>query len=133
MVAPLVAGAVVRQYRVEQQPTVREQALEQAGLAETERRVLLEERAVIARDLLTNVVRHAQAEAASVTVEHATTGLSVQVTDRGRGFDPAAPRPDRAGHGLAGMRERTRIHGGTLAVASAPGAGTAVSAWLPHG
>jgi signal transduction histidine kinase len=84
----------------------------------------------IVQESLTNVVRHAEASGAAVTVEYAANGLAVQVTDRGHGFDPAA-RPDRAGHGLAGMRERARVHGGTLAVASAPGAGTMVSAWLP--
>jgi signal transduction histidine kinase len=239
---PLGVGILTRQYRQRNAPTARELELQQAGQAETERRVLLEERAAIARDLhdsvahhvnlmviqaetgpdlvergtedvlngfrligdtgrralaeldrtlaalrddsgallapqpgladlpalvedtaaqglavdlvtlgqprpadagvelaayrivqesLTNVVRHAEASAATVTVEYARDGLAVQVADRGRGFDPAQARPDRAGNGLAGMRERARVHGGTLAVASAPGAGTMVSAWLP--
>jgi signal transduction histidine kinase len=239
---PLGAGIVTRQYRLSKEPTAREQALRRAGQVETERRVLLEERAAIARDLhdsvahhvnlmviqaetgpdlvrrgedavlagfrligdtgrralaeldrtlaalregaagprapqprladlpalvedtgsqglavdlvtrgdvrpadpgvelaayrivqesLTNVLRHAEATSATVLVEYARGGIAVQVADRGRGFDPVAGPLDRAGHGLAGMRERARVHGGTLAVASAPGAGTMISTWLP--
>ena len=51
------------------------------------------------------------------------------VADRGRGFDPStAPS---GGFGLAGMRERIESRGGTFTVASAPGAGTTVTAGLP--
>ena len=85
----------------------------------------------IVQESLTNVVKHAAAGSARVLLEFAHDGLAVQVTDRGRGFDPAAPPSGRTGHGLPGMRERARINGGTLAIASAPDAGTAVSAWLP--
>jgi signal transduction histidine kinase len=85
----------------------------------------------IVQESLTNVLRHAGAGSARVLLEFVPDGLSVLVTDQGRGFDPAAPPSGRAGHGLPGMRERARINGGTLAVAAAPGAGTAVSAWLP--
>lgn len=85
----------------------------------------------IVQESLTNVVTHAATGSVRVLLEFTHDGLSVQVTDRGRGFDPAAAPAGRTGHGLPGMRERARTHGGTLAVASAPGAGTAVSAWLP--
>jgi signal transduction histidine kinase len=85
----------------------------------------------ITQEALTNTIKHAGTVSARVLLEFTPDGLSVQVTDRGRGFDPAAPMPGCAGHGLPGMRERARINGGTLAIASAPDAGTAVSAWLP--
>lgn len=87
----------------------------------------------IVQEALTNVVRHAGARNVTVAVAVAEDGLSIEVTDDGRGFDP--PGPDRAGrggrHGLAGMRERARIHDGTLSVTSGSGAGTTISAWLP--
>jgi signal transduction histidine kinase len=55
--------------------------------------------------------------------------LQLSVTDDGRGFDPSEPG---AGFGLAGMRERVLLLGGTLDVASGPG-GTRIEASLPAG
>jgi signal transduction histidine kinase len=55
--------------------------------------------------------------------------LRLSVTDDGRGFDPDAPG---AGFGLAGMRERVLLLGGTLDVTSGPG-GTRIEATLPAG
>lgn len=84
----------------------------------------------VVQEALTNVLRHANADSASVLVDVQSDGISVEVTDDGGGFDPAAARSEGR-HGLTGMRERVRVHQGTLAVASRPGGGTAISAWLP--
>ena len=57
-------------------------------------------------------------------------GLAVEVRDDGCGFDPAASVTP--GHyGLLGLRERARLAGGTLEIASAPRQGTTVRLWLP--
>ena len=57
-------------------------------------------------------------------------GLLLAVADDGVGFDPDGP--SRGGHlGLASMRERVRLVGGTLDIESAPGRGTTVIAWVP--
>ncbi|GAA1147950.1 hypothetical protein GCM10009630_53100 [Kribbella jejuensis] len=86
----------------------------------------------LVQEALTNVVRHAKASAAQVLVRVEDAGVWVEVTDDGSGFDvAAAARGTR--HGLAGMRERVRIEGGTLDVRSTPGAGTTVAAWFPVG
>jgi signal transduction histidine kinase len=86
----------------------------------------------LVQEALTNVVRHAQASTARVLVRVDETGVQVEVVDDGSGFDVAAAA--RSGrHGLAGMRERVRIEGGTLDIRSTPGAGTTVSAWFPFG
>ena len=56
--------------------------------------------------------------------------LTVEVADRGKGFDVRAAAAD--GHlGLAGMRERVEILGGTFSVESTPGCGTVIRASLP--
>ena len=56
--------------------------------------------------------------------------LLVEITDGGRGFDPGTAGAE--GHiGLAGMRERVEILGGTFSVQSAPGRGTVIQAELP--
>jgi signal transduction histidine kinase len=83
----------------------------------------------LVQEALTNVAKHAKADSAKILVERGETGVAIWVTDNGQGFDPAN-RPDGR-HGLTGMQERVRIHGGTLSITSSPDAGTTVSAWLP--
>lgn len=83
----------------------------------------------IAQESLGNVVKHAGATAASVSLED-TDGLVVlRISDNGRGFDPAGDFP---GHfGLRSMAERARKVGGAYNVESAPGAGATITVRLP--
>lgn len=84
----------------------------------------------LVQEALTNVARHAEATGAMVTVKVSDAGIAVTVTDDGIGFDlGVAGKGGR--HGLAGMRERVRIHHGTLDIRTAPAAGTTVEAWIP--
>ena len=83
----------------------------------------------IIQEALTNAVKHAGATRVAVEAHDADGTLRLSVTDDGRGFDPAAPG---AGFGLAGMRERVLLLGGSLDVASGP-AGTRIEATLPAG
>ncbi len=82
----------------------------------------------IVQESLTNVLRHSGAARARVraAVDHGR--LLVEVTDDGRGAGGAAPD---AGAGIAGMRERAALLGGTLTAGDAPGGGFAVVADLP--
>jgi len=80
---------------------------------------------------LSNVARHAGARQAWVSLAQRDDTLEVSVRDDGAGFDPEAVP---AGHyGLLGLRERARLAGGTLEVASAPGGGTRVTLRVPVG
>jgi signal transduction histidine kinase len=63
----------------------------------------------IVQESLTNVLRHAGADAAVVVVRASGDALEVEVTDRGRGGSP-----DDEGSGIRGMRERAAALGGTL-------------------
>ncbi|RBY85376.1 sensor histidine kinase [Blastococcus sp. TF02A-26] len=81
----------------------------------------------VVQEALTNVLRHADASTATVTVAHDTDSLTVTVADDGRGSGGA----DGTGHGLEGMRERVALLGGRLLAADRPGGGFAVSALLP--
>jgi signal transduction histidine kinase len=57
-------------------------------------------------------------------------GLTVRVEDDGRGFEPApTPKPDT--FGLAGMRERAALIGGTLRIAPRRGGGSTVELRVP--
>ncbi|HEY7261056.1 MAG TPA: ATP-binding protein [Trebonia sp.] len=81
-------------------------------------------------EALRNVKRHAGTGQAEVTVTGGAGWAVVKVTDRGRGFDPAATPPSRRG-----IREsitgRMQAAGGQAAVASRPGAGTTVTVSWP--
>jgi signal transduction histidine kinase len=80
----------------------------------------------IVQESLTNVLRHAGADAATVVVRAADARLEVEVVDRGGG---GAPGPD--GSGIHGMRERATALGGTLDAGPASGGGFRVRAVLP--
>lgn len=83
----------------------------------------------IAQESLTNVLRHACAGQVQLRLsDEGGHHLRLQVSDDGDGFDPDGPR----GLGLIVMRERAQTAGGTLHIASSPGAGTRVDLRLPY-
>ena len=85
----------------------------------------------IAHEALHNAVRHAAATHVIVRLRAQDGMLRLQVTDDGRGFDPADPRL-RARHlGLTSMEERAAALGGRLEVSSQLGRGTTVTLSLP--
>jgi signal transduction histidine kinase len=84
----------------------------------------------LVQEALTNAARHAEATGVKVVVRISGHGIAVAVTDDGIGFDIPAAR-NRGRHGLAGMRERVRIHNGSLEIQSSFGAGTVIEAWIP--
>ena len=83
----------------------------------------------IVREALTNVVRHANATAASVRLEEEGGRVNVCIADDGVGFDVARLPAHR--FGLLGMSERARLLGGELRITSAPGAGTTLDVNVP--
>jgi signal transduction histidine kinase len=87
------------------------------------------------RELLFNVVKHADVAVATVTVNQEAGNLVVQVVDQGRGFDLAnysgGPRLPET-FGLYSIRERLQLFGGNLKVDSAPGLGTSVVMIVPR-
>lgn len=86
---------------------------------------------------LANVRSHSGAGSVVVSLDGGHDGVRVDVVDDGRGFDAtdwttrAPSSPGGGGYGLRATRARLRKLGGGLAVESAPGEGTALSAWLP--
>jgi PAS domain S-box-containing protein len=77
------------------------------------------------RELLMNVVRHADTKSATLTVDVAQGTLVVTVQDRGRGFDPSADQSTTEPHfGLFSIRERMEAVGGGFSLTSVPGGGT---------
>lgn len=84
----------------------------------------------IIQEALTNVARHAQANSVSVLVERRPKDVVAVIEDDGVGFDAALMRSE--GHlGLAGIRERAELLGGSLTIESAPGNGTTLYIQIP--
>jgi signal transduction histidine kinase len=79
-----------------------------------------------AQEALTNVARHARASRVGLTLSYMDDVVTLDVRDDGVGFESA-----HTGYGLTGMRQRVTGVGGELAVESAPGEGTAISAIVP--
>jgi signal transduction histidine kinase len=83
----------------------------------------------IVQEGLTNVLKHAHAGAADVTVRYAPAELTIEVRDDGHGGSAS----DGLGHGLVGVRERVKIYGGEMTAGPATGGGFVLSTRLPFG
>ncbi|MBK5095894.1 MAG: hypothetical protein JJE32_09485, partial [Deltaproteobacteria bacterium] len=86
----------------------------------------------IAQETFTNAVRHSSATRVDVSLTAEDGLLSLSVADNGRGFD-TKNLLDSRGLGVAGMRERAALIGGTLEIHSRPGKGTRVVLDVPIG
>ncbi|MFG1820634.1 sensor histidine kinase [Kribbella sp. NPDC049174] len=83
-----------------------------------------------ARGALANVLEHAAASTAVVTLTYQPDAVVLDVRDDGRGLGAGSSDPDR-GRGLAGIRDRLEALGGSLVLESEPGEGTALAASVP--
>jgi signal transduction histidine kinase len=84
----------------------------------------------IAQEALTNVHMHAHATRVTMQLGGLGEALLLQICDDGIG-GVSASHNLYGGTGVASMRERAELLGGTLAMRSPPGAGTTVEAYLP--
>lgn len=78
-----------------------------------------------AQEALANVLQHAGATTARVTLTCDGRTCTLTVADNGQGFDPSGVDADLH-FGLRGMRERAEMLGGLLRIESGPGLGTTV-------
>lgn len=88
----------------------------------------------IMQEGMNNVVRHAQADKASVAIAFGCDLVVGTVKDNGTGFDVAATlsSPDeQAALGIIGMQERASLLGGHLEIAAERGSGTVLTVTLP--
>ncbi|MBU1452501.1 MAG: PAS domain S-box protein [Proteobacteria bacterium] len=84
----------------------------------------------VAQEALTNVARHSGATSVDVALRGDNGRLTLSVTDNGLGF-ASEQLSEREGLGIAGMRERASLAGGSLGINSQPGRGTEVRLTLP--
>ena len=86
----------------------------------------------IVQESLTNVLKHSSARQARVRVTYVQDGVDVEVRDAGRGGRATPMKVGVvSGHGLGGLRERTRLLGGVLEYGALEGTGFRVAAHLP--
>ena len=88
----------------------------------------------IGQEALNNVAGHAQAEHAQVVLVSDDAHAALTVTDDGVGFEPDRRNGTASGSrglGIAGMRERALLVGGTFTVESTPDRGTTVRVEVP--
>lgn len=83
----------------------------------------------IAREAVSNALRHGGASMITVRVHQGDREVCLLVQDNGVGFDPASRRD--GGHGLGNMTARAERMGATLRVTSEPGEGARVVATMP--
>jgi two-component system sensor histidine kinase UhpB len=82
----------------------------------------------VAQESLVNVVRHARATSAELSLRAENGSVVLRVRDDGRGIEAAGLR---SGNGVRGMRERALLVGGDLRVAAVSPHGTEVQLRLP--
>jgi signal transduction histidine kinase len=77
-----------------------------------------------------NTVKHATAKTITTVIAAADRAVTVEVTDDGRGFEPAAVA--RGQMGLQTMRERAAVIGAAFELATSPGRGTTIRLRVPQ-
>lgn len=84
----------------------------------------------IAHEAVSNIVRHAGATEAAITVTESADQFQMVIQDNGRGLssDIAA---EQGGLGLLNVMQRARIHGGEVLIDNTPGGGTRLTLSLP--
>jgi signal transduction histidine kinase len=89
----------------------------------------------VAQEALANVAKHAQANRVEIRLARDGNGMGMDIEDDGRGFampDDIGDLISQGHFGLAGLRERVNLIGGTLSLRSAPGQGTRIHVqWRP--
>ena len=88
----------------------------------------------ILQDALNNVAKHSEARRVRVHLGKGQDRIELSVKDNGRGFEPASVlnyQTEKPGFGLASMRERTELSGGSFRLESGKGKGTLIRASWP--
>ncbi|NJK29386.1 MAG: sensor histidine kinase, partial [Acaryochloris sp. SU_5_25] len=80
------------------------------------------------QEALTNVSKHSAATQVIINLHEQAQGLSLQISDNGKGF---LPEKNTTGFGLQGMQERTAALGGSLQLQSQPQAGCHIHIEIP--
>jgi len=97
--------------------------------------VLDQERSIaifrIFQEILTNIIRHANATKAKIGLEESKGSIILKVSDNGKGINKKQIADPKA-FGLIGIRERVRPYKGKISISGGPGEGTTVEVSIPR-
>lgn len=79
------------------------------------------------QETLTNIRKHADASIVDINLAYDDQGVTLSVKDNGRGTNSV-----EGGFGIAGLRERVQMLGGTMKVDTSPGNGFSVQIYVPY-
>jgi PAS domain S-box-containing protein len=85
----------------------------------------------VAQEALTNVVRHAGASKATISLVKGYPHAIMEIEDNGKGLSRKKGKIPSKGLGLVSMRERVELLGGTFVISSSPGKGTRIRVKIP--
>jgi signal transduction histidine kinase len=88
----------------------------------------------ICQEALNNIAKHSGADLVTISLDRQDKRIVLKIEDDGRGFDPSQNGrigKEPGGMGLASMRERTALSGGSLTLISSEGRGTIIKASWP--
>lgn len=85
----------------------------------------------IIQEAITNIIRHAHAQTASILLERQKDKILAIIDDDGIGFNPIDVQQKEKHLGLYGMRERAELLGGEMVIESSNGNGTSIYIEIP--
>jgi signal transduction histidine kinase len=84
----------------------------------------------VVQEAITNVMKHAPGAKTKVKIEYDPSAVSIEVSN-GKAVAPVSTLQQSGGRGLAGMRERVTLFGGSMSSSSTPGGGFVVRVSIP--
>jgi len=84
------------------------------------------------QEILSNIIKHAQASVITIILDQVPGLLSLSVKDNGKGFAVEEKMKDGAGMGLHNISKRAMMMSGTLSIHSNPGSGTEILVSIPY-
>ncbi len=86
----------------------------------------------IVQESVNNIIKHSSASNASVEIKRSLKDVSITIRDNGKGFDSTNVDSERRTLGLVGLKERTQLLKGEIAIDSQPGEGTTIRVLIPY-
>jgi signal transduction histidine kinase len=85
----------------------------------------------LVQESLNNIARHSRASHVNIRLRSTDRRLELNISDDGVGFEAGSEARKRQSFGIAGMRQRVALLGGTLEISSSPKEGTKIQISLP--
>lgn len=86
----------------------------------------------IIQECMQNIIKHADASEMSIFIGYPAAGLEVTIRDNGKGFDPEKAIHAPSGLGLANIRKRAALTGGSATIRSELNQGTTINIIIPY-